>query len=254
MILDSIPIAAEERLRNATIPTATIKGSGRGAASAAPVSDYSRVMDEVSAAQSSEPAVAEKPASTSKPFSLWEHEDFGFADFLDIINPLQHIPIVSTIYRNLTGDQIAMAPRVIGGAIWGRLGGFVSGVINSVVEWFTGKDLGDHIYAALFGQPGEQPADNAVAQAADVKPLLPDNSPVEIVPAVDSPASAKVEAEAVPTAVPLTSTDAPIDQGRLHSAITPTGLISSHYLRSLHRYDDDRNTDNAKQPKVRLSA
>jgi hypothetical protein len=30
-----------------------------------------------------------------------------FAEFLDIINPLQHIPVVSTIYRAITGDQIS---------------------------------------------------------------------------------------------------------------------------------------------------
>ncbi|HEY4164992.1 MAG TPA: hypothetical protein VGM59_18140, partial [Dongiaceae bacterium] len=31
---------------------------------------------------------------------------FGWDDFLDVINPLQHIPIVSQIYRAITGDQI----------------------------------------------------------------------------------------------------------------------------------------------------
>jgi hypothetical protein len=47
----------------------------------------------------------------------------------------------------MTGDRLGMAPRVIGGALWGRIGGFVAGLVNSVVEWFTGKDIGDHIYA-----------------------------------------------------------------------------------------------------------
>ncbi|MGB6086494.1 MAG: hypothetical protein WBF74_07845, partial [Parvibaculum sp.] len=32
--------------------------------------------------------------------------EFGFSDFLDVINPLQHIPIVSSIYRELTGDEL----------------------------------------------------------------------------------------------------------------------------------------------------
>ena len=38
-----------------------------------------------------------------------EQQNFSFWDFLDIINPLQHIPIVSNIYRSLTGDEIAKA-------------------------------------------------------------------------------------------------------------------------------------------------
>ncbi|MDP6473864.1 MAG: hypothetical protein QF894_03030 [Alphaproteobacteria bacterium] len=33
-------------------------------------------------------------------------DGFGFDDFLDLINPLQHIPIISTIYREITGDTI----------------------------------------------------------------------------------------------------------------------------------------------------
>jgi hypothetical protein len=38
-------------------------------------------------------------------------DGFGFDDFLDIINPLQHLPPISLVYRELTGDEIsAMAP------------------------------------------------------------------------------------------------------------------------------------------------
>jgi hypothetical protein len=102
-----------------------------------------------------------------KPFRLWEKEQFGFGDFVDIINPLQHIPIVATIYRNMSGDKIGLAPRVIGGAIWGRIGGFVSGIVNAIVDWFTGKDIGDHIYSALFGTPENSGAARAVAQSAN---------------------------------------------------------------------------------------
>ena len=38
-------------------------------------------------------------------------QDFTFDDFLDIINPLQHLPIVSMIYRAITGDNIGLAGR-----------------------------------------------------------------------------------------------------------------------------------------------
>jgi hypothetical protein len=256
MIIDSNPIAAEERLRSAANPPAATTSSRRGVDSTAPVptSGYSRVMDEVSRAESGAQAAPAKPANSTKPVSLWEHEDFGFADFLDIINPLQHIPIISTIYRNLTGDQIGMAPRVIGGALWGRIGGFVTGVINSVVEWFTGKDIGDHIYAAIFGTPSEPNVANAVAQAQDVKPALPDNSQVEIPPEAESLSSTKVEANFVPTAVPLTSTDSPVDKSQVHSSIGPTDLICSQVLQSFYHYDNDRNATGAKQPRIRVSA
>jgi hypothetical protein len=106
----------------------------------------------------------EKPAKT---LPLWENPQVGFEDFVDIINPLQHIPIVATIYRNKTGDGIGLAARVVGGALWGRIGGFVSGVVNGVVHWFTGKDIGDHIYAALFGPSGESKREGVVAKSVE---------------------------------------------------------------------------------------
>lgn len=103
----------------------------------------------------------------AKPLRMWEKPEFSFGDFLDVINPLQHIPIVATIYRNMSGDHIGMVPRVIGGALWGKIGGLVVGVINAVVEWFTGKDIGDHIYAAVFRKTGESGAETEVAEAVE---------------------------------------------------------------------------------------
>jgi hypothetical protein len=119
----------------------------------------------VNSANRIEAKPTETPAGKNgKPFALWEKDGFGFADFIDIINPLQHIPIVATIYRNLSGDQIGAAPRVIGGALWGRIGGFVTGLANAVVEWWSGKDIGDHIYAAIFGAANKDSNDAPVAQ------------------------------------------------------------------------------------------
>src|SRR4051812_37075024 len=61
------------------------------------------------------PAVpAAKPAQSGPSLKFWEKKDFGFGDLVDIVNPLQHIPIVSTLSRHWTGDQIGPAPRVIG--------------------------------------------------------------------------------------------------------------------------------------------
>jgi hypothetical protein len=107
--------------------------------------------------------IAPAPGKNGKPLTLWEKDTFGFADFIDIINPLQHIPIVATIYRNFSGDQMGAAPRVIGGALWGRVGGFITGVANVLVEWWSGKDIGDHIYSALFNPASKD--GNAVAVA-----------------------------------------------------------------------------------------
>ena len=110
--------------------------------------------------------------------SAFGDDGFGFDDVLDAINPLQHIPIVSTIYRAITGDKIDVAPRLIGGAIYGGFFGFISAAVNAAVEGSTGHDIGDNVRMALFGEPdnaprepvmfaGDQPA---ASQTADASP------------------------------------------------------------------------------------
>ena len=48
-----------------------------------------------------------------------EEADLTFDDFIDVINPLHHLPIVSTIYRAITGDQISVHARAMGGGLYG---------------------------------------------------------------------------------------------------------------------------------------
>ena len=75
-------------------------------------------------------------------------DDFGH-DLLEIVNPLQHIPLVSTIYRQLTGDKIGPMERIAGDALYGGLLGLVSSVANVAFEQVTGKDFGDTALAML---------------------------------------------------------------------------------------------------------
>lgn len=49
---------------------------------------------------------------------------FNFGDFLDVINPLQHIPGIAELYRSVTNDQISDDARRAGNAFYGfALGG-----------------------------------------------------------------------------------------------------------------------------------
>ena len=84
-----------------------------------------------------------------EPFSLWGGDGLTFGDIIDIINPLQHIPIVSTIYRAITGDDIAAAPKVAGGALFGGVIGLVVSIIDTAIEQITGQDTGEHLLALL---------------------------------------------------------------------------------------------------------
>lgn len=80
---------------------------------------------------------------------MWGKEGFSFGALLDVVNPLHHIPVVSTIYRAITGDTIGPAPRMMGGAIFGGVIGLIASAADSAVEAVTGRDTGSHVLAML---------------------------------------------------------------------------------------------------------
>lgn len=106
---------------------------------------------------------------------LFGGDGFTFSDLLDIINPLQHIPVISTIYRKLTGDTIDPASRVLGGALFGGPIGAASEFVNAVVDETTGKDIGDHILA-LFTGDGDNGGKTAVAAKTSNKSASPETA------------------------------------------------------------------------------
>ena len=77
--------------------------------------------------------------------------DFSFHDLLDIINPLQHLPVIGTLYRAITGDHIGKFEKVAGDAIYGGLWGAVSSVADLAFEAVTGKDFGDTVLSLVTG-------------------------------------------------------------------------------------------------------
>ncbi|MBT5228765.1 MAG: hypothetical protein HOM11_00675 [Methylococcales bacterium] len=86
--------------------------------------------------------------------SVWGEDGFTFADLLDIINPLQHIPVVSTIYQKITGDELGDAPRVIGGALFGGVSGLVSSSVDTIVRRESGSTISEHFMNSFDEEPG----------------------------------------------------------------------------------------------------
>ncbi|MFN7114619.1 MAG: hypothetical protein ACK4PK_09725 [Alphaproteobacteria bacterium] len=120
------------------------QGGGRtaGAGYKAGAEDFNRMVKQ------SDRAAESRAASSSK-------EGGGFIAFiktvLDIINPLQHIPVISTMYRHITGDEISPVARIAGGALFGGPVGLAAGVVNAAVENSTGKDIGGNMLAMVSG-------------------------------------------------------------------------------------------------------
>ena len=52
-------------------------------------------------------------------FNAFGDDGLTFCDVIDLINPLHHLPVVGNIYRKITGDVIAPALRIAGGALFG---------------------------------------------------------------------------------------------------------------------------------------
>lgn len=72
------------------------------------------------------------------------NNEFKFRDVVDVVNPLHHIPVVSMVYRGITGDELHPMSQIIGGALYGGPVGAVTGTANAITKMQTGKDIGDH--------------------------------------------------------------------------------------------------------------
>lgn len=98
-------------------------------------------------------------------------QPFGFGDVIDIINPLQHIPLVGTAYRSITGDTMRPSSDIVGGALFGGALGAAAGLVNLIIEEETGKNIEGHAMAAIFPAPGAQ--DESLTKLAEATPTGP---------------------------------------------------------------------------------
>jgi hypothetical protein len=96
---------------------------------------------------------------------------------LDILNPLEHLPIIGSIYRAITGTHIGIPEKVAGDALYGGLWGAVSGIADAAFEAVTGKDLGDTVLALFRSSPAAQLTQVTVTPAAQL-PASPQTADV----------------------------------------------------------------------------
>jgi hypothetical protein len=106
-------------------------------------------------------------ALAADPPAIEGEDQLSFSDFLSIINPLQHLPIVSSVYRWVTGDTIKPAARVIGGALYGGPIGLATAALSAVVEQVKGADIGAQLLAMVAPDSSEP------AKATEVAGIAP---------------------------------------------------------------------------------
>lgn len=108
--------------------------------------------------------------AASKAEAAGEDQDMSFWDVLDIVNPLQHIPLVNSVYRAVTGDEIKPAMQIGGGILFGGVIGGVAAIANAALQEATGKDLGGHMLATLGFGDDAAPAGQAAQLATAPQP------------------------------------------------------------------------------------
>jgi hypothetical protein len=90
---------------------------------------------------------------------------FSFGDFLDIVNPLQHLPVVGTIYRALTHDTIDTPEKLVGDALYGGPLGLLSSLADTGFQAATGRSFGDTVLSWFTGHHETTAVGTEVAKA-----------------------------------------------------------------------------------------
>lgn len=166
-------------------------------------------------------------ASTAPYAGTADAGDF-FSTLLDIVNPLQHIPVISHLYREITGNEISQTAQIVGGGLFGGPIGLASASANAILEQASGDDLMGHTLAMFSGDdtPGLQHAGEAqIHQQAEATPkdtiadeivwpgppalarLTPKPAPPAAAPVVDRAASSETPQNAVPDAATTDATE-----------------------------------------------
>ncbi|PTW60184.1 hypothetical protein C8N35_105187 [Breoghania corrubedonensis] len=101
-------------------------------------------------------------------------EGFGFSDLIDTLNPLQQLPLVGSLYRAVTGDEISPQAHYAGSALYGMaLGGPVgmgaflgmAMVGDAVSDHFQTRDVQLATSGDAPGTPAPPTESDSVAEA-----------------------------------------------------------------------------------------
>jgi len=151
------------------------------------------------------------------------HESF-FHHLWDVINPLQHLPVIGTIYRAITGEHLDPVEKIAGDTLYGGLWGAVSSIADVAFESITGKSFEDTALA-LFK------SDDKI-KVASTKVAVPTINANVSLPSADLPAlpTTTVAANA-PANIPGS-----MDVAALTNALSSKGVDSDTASRALYAY------------------
>ncbi|QJE74170.1 hypothetical protein HHL28_14735 [Aerophototrophica crusticola] len=106
------------------------------------------------------PVGMETGVAEAKPTKSGKDEGMSFWDLLDVVNPLQHIPLVNKAYQAITGDTIKPAAQMAGSALFFGPIGLAVAAADQALAHHTGNDAVGHL-ASVVGidtRPGGRAA------------------------------------------------------------------------------------------------
>ena len=159
------------------------------------------------------------PSSATGTAGAQSPEGF-FHHLWNVVNPLQHVPVIGTIYRAITGEHLDPVEKIAGDTLYGGLWGAVTSVADVAFEKLTGKDFEDTALA-LFksGGPTRVASTKVTAPSITASPSLP-SSDLPSLPA--------------DTAVAANSNG--FDVAALSNALSAKGVDSDTASRALYAY------------------
>jgi hypothetical protein len=144
------------------------------------------------------PADATAGTAPSQTHTWKDGGSFSFHDILDTLNPLQHIPIIGTLYRWITGDEPGNVARIVGDGIYGGPFGAAGGALSIAFKEETGQDIGEMAVAMVAGpERGQVKIGTATAPAPATGTAAADAAPSA------TAAPAPTAASTVPTTAPI---------------------------------------------------
>jgi hypothetical protein len=191
---------------------------------------------------------AATPTATASTATKPEEKSF-WQDVLDVVNPLQHLPVVGTVYRAITGDKMGDVEKVAGDTLYGGPLGLVSSLADVAFEKITGKSFEDTAmgWVGLGGSdtktveaataPALKPLPSRTTQAAAITPVI---APV-VRPAIAQQVSATAAPAQLPTQISAQSNDA--NTQALMAAINQNGIDSDLGMRALFAYQKSMGLD-----------
>ncbi len=113
-----------------------------------------------------------KSATPTETDKAAKDDGLGFGDLVDALNPLQHLPGVSSVYRHVTGDDISLPARLAGGFLFGGPAGLLGSAAMAAFESITGDDPLGHVASLVGGTDKETASAAGKASAPPSQPWM----------------------------------------------------------------------------------